>query len=685
MELEDKGLESALKWLADHSDGNYEEWLAVGEGLKAGGYDCSVWEEWSQSVPNYQADVCQKKWKSFKPTKATPGSIIERAKKSGWHWSPSVSAPPGWKSKTAAATEKPLEPMTPTQQLIKFLETLFLPDDIVGYSANWNAKSQKNDIFYDEKAQKWKPYAGRFDRTQAQLIAELKARPKDIGTAIGGYNEDAGGWIRINPMDGKGGGQDNIVAFRYALVESDKMPLDDQRNAYKQLDLPIAALIYSGGKSMHAIVRINAINKTEYDERVAFLYKYMSDHDFIIDDATKYCSVFTRMPGLKRGDKMQTLIATDQGKPSWDSWYSSVTGTNNALPPIVSLAEGWNDPIELPEPLIEGILRTGHKMLLAGASKAGKSFLLMELCIAIAEGQKWLGFQCKQGTVLYINLEIDPLSARNRFHKIYDALGLPAENVNNISIWDLRGYAQQLDALADELIKRSKGVKYDAVVLDPIYKVIMGDENNASEMGKFCNQFDRICTEMGASSIYCHHHSKAANGNTRAMNRASGSGVFARDPDAQLDMIELDLSAELLEQAKPGASAWRLETTLREFPNIKPRDFWFEYPIHRVDTSGMLEDAGAIGTMGSARTKSPNYSTKEKRHSNLETAFNNSKSFNEDGLVSVISMAEYLQTTERTIRNWIKEFPDEYEIKKGIVYPKTPFDDQKKEKGKQGK
>ena len=52
----------------------------------------------------------------------------------------------------------------------------------------------------------------------------------------------------------------------------------------------------------------------------------------------------------------------------------------------------------------------------------------MELCIALAEGKPWLGFPCKKGRVLYVNLEIDPASAINRFLKIYDALSLPIRN-----------------------------------------------------------------------------------------------------------------------------------------------------------------------------------------------------------------------------------------------------------------
>ena len=61
------------------------------------------------------------------------------------------------------------------------------------------------------------------------------------------------------------------------------------------------------------------------------------------------------------------------------------------LPDIVNLSESLKNPPALPAVLIEGILRCGHKMLISGASKTGKSFLLMELCIAIAEGLSWLG------------------------------------------------------------------------------------------------------------------------------------------------------------------------------------------------------------------------------------------------------------------------------------------------------
>ena len=81
----------------------------------------------------------------------------------------------------------------------------------------------------------------------------------------------------------------------------------------------------------------------------------------------------------------------------------------------------------------------------------------------------------------------------------------------------------------------------------------------------------------------------------KSQNFASGSGVFARDSDAVLDMIELELTNDLKNNVRDGdATAWRMECSLREFANFKPVNFWFEYPIHRVDTQ-FLDAAHAYG------------------------------------------------------------------------------------------
>ena len=79
------------------------------------------------------------------------------------------------------------------------------------------------------------------------------------------------------------------------------------------------------------------------------------------------------------------------------------------------------------------------------------------------------------------------------------------------------------------------------------------------------------------------------------MDRASGSGVFARDADALLDMIELRIPKERIDEAKAEygdkVTAWRLEATLREFPRIEPVNLFFTYPLHELDAREILTEA----------------------------------------------------------------------------------------------
>ena len=557
----------------------------------------------------------------------------------------------------SAFTGFPQESWNQTQDLITYLETLFEPDEKIGYVTN--------DIWQDAEG-RWVPSKGVYDRTAAELIASLRKHPDDIGATIGDWKKDVGAWIRFNPVDGQGVKNENMTRFSYALVESDTLPIAEQDILFRKLELPIAALVHSGGKSLHAIVRVDAENYEEYRKRVEFLYDFLEKHGVSIDKQNRNPSRLSRMPGVTRGGNRQYLIATHLGRKSWVDWMDFVEGISDELPDMVSLSTYKDNPPSLPEELIEGVLRRGHKMLISGSSKAGKSFLLMELCISIAEGKTWLGFPCRKGRVLYVNLEIDPASAINRFFKIYEAHGYAMLEAENILIWNLRGHAVPLDQLVPKLIRRVRDLHLDAIIIDPIYKVITGDENSASDMGAFCNQFDKICNETGCSTIYCHHHSKGSQGMKKAMDRASGSGVFARDPDAQLDMIELELSEDVKNNVLDGnATGWRLESSLREFPNIRPVNFWFEYPIHKIDTKGILSDMPVQGSSDAGRMRNKYHKSADDAAEEFRNAYQIQDMYGNG--VSVKDMAEHLGLAERTIRERVGKLGGEFVLEKGWI------------------
>ena len=717
--MNDYNLTEILEYI-DPSTCSYQEWINVGMALKHEGYTVSDWDMWSmKDVNRYHSGECAKKWATFQGSSApvTAGTIIQMAKENGYHYE-NVSAELDWDSEIGSKDELVVvdrnwlerseihipEQWNPTEQIITYLETLFEPDENVGYvTESW------------EHDGKFLPSKGCYDRTAGQLIKELYQCKGDIGSVLGDYNSEVGAWIRFNPLDGKGVKNENVTEFRYALVESDTMDISAQKAIITELELPVAALVYSGKKSLHAIVKIDASTYEEYKKRVDYLYNVCNKNGLKLDIQNRNPSRLSRMPGVMRNDKKQYLLDTNIGKENWNEWREWIESVNDDLPDPESMADVWDNLPELAPPLIDGVLRQGHKMLIAGPSKAGKSYALIELCCAIAEGKKWLEWNCTQGKVMYVNLELDRASCLHRFKDVYTALGIAPDNLSNIDIWNLRGRSVPMDKLAPKLIRRASKKNYIAIIIDPIYKVITGDENSADQMAHFCNQFDKVCTELGCAVIYCHHHSKGAQGGKRSMDRASGSGVFARDPDALIDLVELELNDDILKQEKNKAvckvcegwlykydklyhasqddlcsetqmlalcreylendayecviedvckarktvesrSAWRIEGTLREFPKFAPVNLWFKYPVHNIDNIGVLKDIAVDDGMPMWKKnfskKKTDAERKNERKNSLETAF---EACGIDDKVTVKAMAEYMGVTEKTVRNRLKE------------------------------
>lgn len=695
------------------SELSYQEWTNVGMALKHEGYEASDWDSWSaQDSERYKKGECFTKWNSFNETAGdivTGGTIFDYAKRGGFIPPKKIDPNEGvldWEDEIGNIIDKDSidsielhEPSdsswNPANELIRYLTTLFDTDEYVGFVVS-SIENEKGKFIPGNR--------GNFRMTAGQIVEGLHSCNGDIGAVIGDYNQAAGAWIRFNPLNGEGVRNTDIASFKYALVESDSLDIGKQLSIIHQLELPVAAVVYSGAKSIHAIVKVDASDNKEYRERVSYLYKICDKNGLEVDSQNKNPSRLSRMPGCIRGEHKQFIIETNTGKETWSDWVEWVESMNDDLPDEENLADVLFNLPDYAEELIEGILRQGHKMLLVGPSKSGKSFSLIELCIAIAEGTKWMGRQCKQGDVLYVNFELDRASCLHRFKDVYQTLGLTPNNASRIFVWNLRGKTPALDQLVPKLIRRAEKKKYIAVVVDPIYKVITGDENSASEMAKFCNQFDKIADALGASVIYAHHHSKGAQGGKKSMDRASGSGVFARDPDALLDMIELNMSKEVKEhfinEARVEAmhtvldkyvpkwktyiyqtkktddhdfeamndycaemlgfeqmnelqyltelkvdeakhiTALQISGTLREFATFDPINCFFKYPVHFLDNTNLLKGCRPEGSKKKSKFEKMNETNKKKQDENIELFLNAFDQLNHDGQVTVKELAE---------------------------------------------
>lgn len=656
---------------------NYQEWLNVGMVLKDEGEPVSVWEDWSRrDLGRYHEGECTAKWRSFHGSAApvTVGTLVQYAKNQGWRpgnmdfdyalaWDAAIGEAETWE--TPACNQLLQEPADnvwqPVEDLTTYLQTIFYDDERVGYVTHFRVVEEGGD-------KRFVPTRGAWDRTARQLIRKLNdyreeyADDEAVRLTFGDCPPEAGAYIRFNPLDGKGVKDVNVTDFRYALVESDKQSIESQYALIRQLELPVVCLVHSGGKSLHAIVRVEANSLEQYRERVRYLYQICAKYGLEVDKQNSNPARLSRLPGVRRNGRKQFLVAANIGKAGWQEWREWIESVTDDLPEPESLLAVWDNLPQLSPPLIEGVLRQGHKMLLAGPSKAGKSFALIELCCAIAEGRRWLGWQCAQGRVLYVNLELDRASCLHRFKDVYTRLNWPAANLQHIDIWNLRGNAVPMDKLAPKLIRRAAQKNYLAVIIDPIYKVITGDENSADQMANFCNQFDKVCTELGCAVIYCHHHSKGYQGSKRSMDRASGSGVFARDPDALLDLIELAAPP-----GQTGATAWRVEGTLREFPKFEPVNIWFEYPVHMLDTIGCLQDVPpeAERSDWQKKAKSEPKDRQKERFEVLEKAFAACDT-EQTGCVPLTKLINYIGRSKNTIRDYVDEHPGFERARDGV-------------------
>ena len=378
--------------------------------------------------------------------------------------------------------------------------------------------------------------------------------------------------------------------------------------------------------------------------------------------------------------------------------------------------------------LIKGLFRMNQKMIISGASKSGKSFMLIELALALASGTDWIGHPCKECKVLYVNLEIDGASFLNRIDNVAQIESIDRDIWDgNLKIMNLRGVHTNIREMRGALIamileeEAETGEPFGAVILDPIYKISNGEENSAKDVGEFCANLDVICRETGAAVIFSHHHSKGDQGYKSAQDRASGSGVFARDPDTMVDMIELDIDQEtylamrgsfacrywirLLDENFPnwkdgvsedsleksgdlaqiyqnkahvttkvlsylnaniddrfaesmkGTVPMRLEFTLREFATPEPINMFFRYPVHVLDEDGVLAAADPKMHIQGEKQSKAKASKKTKKEAFYEAVVS---VISEQGFATYKDLMEKTKLSERSVKERVKELGDEF-------------------------
>lgn len=248
--------------------------------------------------------------------------------------------------------------------------------------------------------------------------------------------------------------------------------------------------------------------------------------------------------------------------------------SNEGLPDIIDGNQFATSEITEPVVLIEGMLHKGSKLVFGGSSKSHKTWCLLDLALSVSMGADWMGRHTKIGKVLYVNFEIQDFAWQHRINKVAEAKNqAPAPGMFNL--WNLRGHSANYKVLIPKIIAKSKKDDYSLIVLDPIYKLYgETDENSAGDVADLLNSVERLASETKAAIAFGAHFAKGNASGKEAIDRISGSGVFARDPDSILVFTKHEED-----------DAFTVEPILRNFPPVTPFAVRWDFPLMQPDAT----------------------------------------------------------------------------------------------------
>lgn len=100
--------------------------------------------------------------------------------------------------------------------------------------------------------------------------------------------------------------EESVLDWRHLVLESDEADARDWIAALVQLPLRVVAIYTSGGRSIHALVRVDARSKTDWDHIVKQIRPTLVTLG--ADPKAMSAIRLTRLPGCRRGDRLQKLL-----------------------------------------------------------------------------------------------------------------------------------------------------------------------------------------------------------------------------------------------------------------------------------------------------------------------------------------------------------------------------------------
>jgi len=186
--------------------------------------------------------------------------------------------------------------------------------------------------------------------------------------------------------------------------------------------------------------------------------------------------------------------------------------------------------------LIEDFLCCGDLAVLQGEPGSSKTWLMMDMAIAVAHGSRFLGrYPTRRGNVLIIEEEGQAFDLVNR-GKI-----LGARKDSDITVYHCRGFHVDSSAWLERVEKDLlPSDEYALILIDPLAAVHTGKENEASDMRAVVDFYRKVrACSPNTAVMFLHHTVKSSYGAAKgSLQHGRGSGALVGAADVVLETIK---------------------------------------------------------------------------------------------------------------------------------------------------
>jgi putative DNA primase/helicase len=158
--------------------------------------------------------------------------------------------------------------------------------------------------------------------------------------------------------------------------------------------------------------------------------------------------------------------------------------------------------------LVRGVIPAEGTIAVYGASGSGKSFLVLNLCAAVANGEDWFGYRVTAAPVVYVALE-GAVGMRKRVAawERHNGRPLPDRLHFVIDALDVR----KLTDVSQIIENAQKAGGVGLLVIDTLSRAAPGaEENSSKDMGEIIENLKFLQDSLGCAVLVVHHTGKDA-------------------------------------------------------------------------------------------------------------------------------------------------------------------------------